>query len=130
GSGDKEELPTPGALAREGQILELEVVQQVQSHRGDGERVDRVVDSVGTARRGIAVAVRPKRRDGARREEPQSGRMQPSLGLTRVPRTELGEPPGMAGTNQKDVALADGHELLALGGLEILREHVLARLQP
>jgi hypothetical protein len=36
----------------------------------------------------------------------------------------------VAGADQQDVAIADGHPLSPLGGFELLAKHVLAGLQP
>ena len=51
------ELPAPFALAGSCQILELEVIQQVEAHCVQRERVNREVDPLGRARSGVVVAV-------------------------------------------------------------------------
>ena len=54
----------------------------------------------------------------------------PDFGMFRRPGPELAESTGVTGANEEHVALADGDALLELGGLELVAEDVLARLEP
>ena len=65
----------------EPKILELEVVEQVDPHRRDRQHVDREVDTLGAARRGVVVSIRrraPRRRERQRTPSPwDAGRPSP-----------------------------------------------------
>jgi hypothetical protein len=92
--------------------------------------VDGEGDAFGRARRRVAVAVGAQRGHAPLGDERHGRRVQPRPGGGGVPGAQLGEAPGVAGPDQEDVAVTDGHPMGPLGGFELLAEHVLAGLQP
>src|SRR5688500_18922172 len=67
--GHEKELPASHAGAAAGQLLEIQVVKQVDTHRVDRKYVDGESDPFGAARRGVAVCVRAQRRNLPIRQE-------------------------------------------------------------
>src|SRR4029453_9340616 len=61
GGGDEQEFPATVLLAFPGEILELEVIEQVDAHGVDRQNVHGKADSFSRAGRRVAVAVRPER---------------------------------------------------------------------
>jgi hypothetical protein len=117
-------------LAGGQQVLELQVVEQVDSHRVERQNVDREVDALGAAGCGVAVAVAAKHCNAALRDERHRSGMQARFRIRRRPWPELAEATGVTGANEEHVTLADGDALLELGGLELVAKDVLARLEP
>src|SRR3954469_5905733 len=115
----EEELPAPVARARLGQLVKLEIVQQGNTHGGERKYMHRKADGLGGAGCGVAIAVGAEHGNGSLEEEGRGAGMQPGLCIRRVPRAEFGEPAGMAGADQEDVARAHSYPLRTLGELQI-----------
>ena len=120
----------PLRLALPREVLELQVVEQVDAHRVERQDVDREATPSVVLGAVSLLPSEPERGDAPLGEERHGGRVQPRLGVARVPRRELGEAPRVAGPDQQDVARPTRHALLALGRLEVLEEHVLPGLEP
>lgn len=87
----EQELPASASLTRPAEVLQLQVVQEMDAHRVDGKDVDRERDSLGRARRGVAVPVGPECRDATLGQQWHGRRMQPGLGTGGLPGAELGQ---------------------------------------
>src|SRR4029453_6079360 len=130
GGGDEQEFPATVRLAFPGEILELEVIEQVDAHGVDRQNVHGKANSFSRARARVAVAVRPESGAQSVREERSRRRVQTGFHAAGVPRLEVGQPPRMTSTDEQDVAGCHRHPLFALSRLEVITEDVLAWLEP
>src|SRR5262245_5455657 len=127
---DEQELPAAFPLAGGRQVAEAEIVQQVNTHRIQGEGVHRKVDALRDARCTVAVSVRTQRRHPALGPKLGAVRRQTRLRARGLPRTELLQTSGVSGPDEQDVPFTNRHVLLGLGRHEIPGEDVVMRLQP
>ena len=127
---DAQERPAAGLRACRGQLGELQVVEQVQAKRVDGEHVHREVDAGDRARGGVVVSVTAKDGDLALRQHREHRGVQAGPGLRRVPRALLGPPAPVPHAHEDDVAPAGQDSLVPLGREQVVYRHVVAWFQP
>src|SRR4051812_32945918 len=111
--GGEQELPTAFALADGGEILELEIVEEMDAHCLERQHVDRKRDPFCAARSRVAVGVRAQRGDAALGKELGGGRVQSRLRVRRVPAL-VRQTPRVTSADKQDVASRDRHALVAL----------------
>src|SRR5262245_48596396 len=117
--GDHELLPVQSCGGcRNG--LEILIVEQIDPHRGDQERVDRQRHAFHPRRHDVFRRVAADDRDAAGLDPWRNRRVEPGGALADVPRTELRAPRPASGPEQDDVAGGDLHAGLLFPRLDVL----------
>ena len=129
-AGQPEERPAVLLLTHLGEVFELHVVQQMNAQRVHGECVDRKVDSVDGAGRGVVVAVAPQHGGLSLGDELERGRMQAGPCGRHVPRSELVSPATVADAHEQQITRPDVKMLRVLGRAELCVRDAVARLEP